>query len=224
MSIDTINNNPLLLKKIVEDTKQRSKQYYKDNPDSLIPLFEKELEDLGFAFEISNQTTAFMPKHKNTILPIAIKYYKIAKERKKDNEQNHFLQFFFYKGMDEVIPMLIADYHSPETQDLTRWFISDCLYHIRSLKYVDDYLKIISNQSYGKNRQMIILLLGKLKVERAVPMLIDLLEDESVRLHAINALGCFKREDFRCHFERFQNSEHPGWKKYANAALKKLCN
>ena len=69
---------------------------------------------------------------------------------------------------------------------------------------------------------MIILLLGKLKEESAVPILIDLLEDDEVRLQAICALGEFKKEEFRCHFERFQNSTHPGWRKYAKAALKKL--
>lgn len=64
---------------------------------------------------------------------------------------------------------------------------------------------------------MIVLLLGKLKEECAIPTLIDLLEDEEVRLHAISALGEFKREEFRCYFERFQNSTHPGWRKYAEA-------
>ncbi len=62
----------------------------------------------------------------------------------------------------------------------------------------------------------------KLKVEKAIPILIDLLEDEDVRLHAITALGDFKREEFRPYFERFENDKHPGWRKYSRAALKKL--
>ena len=69
---------------------------------------------------------------------------------------------------------------------------------------------------------MIILLVGKLKAEAAIPILIDLLEDEGVRLQAIVALGDFKRKDFRPYFERFQNAKHPGWRKYAKAALKKI--
>ena len=89
-------------------------------------------------------------------------------------------------------------------------------------KYIDDYLKIISNSSYGQDRQMIILLVGKLKVKAAIPILINLLEDEGVRLQAIAALGDFKQENLRPYFERFQNSTHPGWRKYAKSALKKL--
>ena len=118
--------------------------------------------------------------------------------------------------------MLLEDYLSPETTDLTRWCISDCFYMIRSKKYVSEYLDIISNPTWGHNRRMIILLIGKLKVESAVPLLIELLEDEEVRLHAICALSDFKKEEFRCHFERFQNSKHSGWRKYANEAIKKL--
>lgn len=60
----------------------------------------------------------------------------------------------------------------------------------------------------------------KLKEESAIPTLIDLLEDEEVCLHAISALGDFKREEFRCYFERFQDSTHLGWRKYAKAAKK----
>ena len=70
---------------------------------------------------------------------------------------------------------------------------------------MQDYLRIVSDPTFGRNRQMLVLLLGKLKEESAIPVLIDLLEDEEVRLHAISALGQFKREEFRGYFERFQN-------------------
>ena len=222
MSVKNVSNDPRFIELLVDHAKTASEQYYAKNPDSLIPDFEKELRNMGFEFEISNQTLGFMPKHKNIILPIAIKYYQLAKQLQKYNEQNHFLSFFQFKGIEEVVPMLIEDYYSEKTQDLTRWFISDCIYQIRSKSFVKEYLDIVSSRIFGRNRQMIVLLLGKLKEERAISTLLDLLEDEEVRLHAICALGEFKREEFRCHFERFQNSTHPGWRKYAKKALKKL--
>ena len=222
MSIDDINNNPNMIKMWIDNEKAAEEQYYKDKTDSLIPFFEKELRNLGFEFETSNQAVGFIPKHKKVILPIATKYYQLAKELEKSNEQNFFMRFLCIKGLDDVIPMLLEDYYSEKTADLTRWFISDCIYQIRAKSFVKEYLDIVSNRMFGRNRQMVILLLGKLKEESAIPTLIDLLEDEEVRLHAISALGEFKREEFRCYFERFQNSTHPGWRKYAKAALKKL--
>ena len=222
MSMKDIITNTKAEREWIERAKKTAADYYEKHPDSLIPLFEDELRKMGFEFEISNQTLGFMPKNKKTILPIAIKYYQLAKNQNKVNEQNHFLNFFHFKGFAEVVPMLIGDYYLEQTHDLTRWFISDCIYQIRSKSFVKEYLDIVSNRIFGGNRQMIILLLGKLKEESAIPILIDLLEDEEVRLHAISALGEFKREEFRCYFERFQNSTHPGWRKYANAAIKKL--
>lgn len=222
MSIEDINNNPNRIRMWLDNEKTAEEQYYKDNTDSLIPLFEKELRDLGFEFETSNQAVGFIPKHKKVILPIATKYYQLAKELGKPNEQNYFMRFLCIKGLEGVVPMLLEDYCFEETADLTRWFISDYIYQIRSKRFVKEYLDIVSNRMFGRNRQMIVLLLGKLKEESAIPTLIDLLEDEEVRLHAISALGDFKREEFRCYFERFQDSTHLGWRKYAKAAIKKL--
>lgn len=50
----------------------------------------------------------------------------------------------------------------------------------------------------------------------------EMLKNWIDRHKAIDSLGQFKREEFRCYFERFQNSPHSGWRKYARIALKKL--
>lgn len=217
MSNYDINSNPSLVKRMIEQYKAHEEQM-KMNPDSILPNFKQELLNLGFNFQVLNQAESLLPKYKDTVLPVVIKYYKMAKLK---NEKQYLLGWFHHKGLEEVVPMLLEDYYS-NNPEIDKWAIGDRLYQIRSKKYIDDYLKIISDPSYGQDRQMIVLLLGKLKEESAIPILIDLLEDEEVRLQAICALGQFKREEFRCYFERFQNSTHSGWRKYAKTALKKL--
>ena len=217
MSNYDINSNPNLAKHMLEQYKASEEQMEK-NPDSVLPAFKHELLNLGFNFQVLNQAESLLPKYKDTVLPVVIKYYKMAKLK---NEKQYLLGWFHHKGLEEVVPMLLKDYYS-NNSDIDKWAIGDRLYQIRSKKYIDEYLKIISDSSYGQDRQMIILLVGKLKAEAAIPILIDLLEDEGVRLQAIVALGDFKRKDFRPYFERFQNAKHPGWRKYAKAALKKI--
>ena len=217
MSNYDINSNPDLVKHMLEQYKASEEQMEK-NSDSILPAFKQELLNLGFNFQVLNQAESLLPKYKDTVLPVVIKYYKMAKLK---NEKQYLLGWFHHKGLEEVVPMLLKDYYS-NNSDIDKWAIGDRLYQIRSKKYIDDYLKIISDSSYGQDRQMIILLVGKLKAEAAIPILIDLLEDEGVRLQAIVALGDFKRKDFRPYFERFQNAKHPGWRKYAKAALKKI--
>ena len=217
MSSYDINSNPSLVKHLLEQYKDEEKKLEGD-PNSVLLAFKQELLDLGFRFQVLNQAEGFMPKHKDSILPIVIKYYKKARQKR---EKQYLLKWFHHRGLEEVVPMLLEDYCSDDL-NVDRWAIGDCLYQIRSKKHIADYLKIIANASYGQDRQMVILLVGKLKVEAAIPVLIDLLEDEGVRLQAIAALGDFKRDELRPYFERFQNSKHPGWRKYAKSALKKL--
>ena len=217
MSNYDINSNPALVKHMIEQYKTNEEQLA-NKAGSVLSDFKQELLNLGFDFQVLNQAEKLLPKHKDTVLPIVIKYYKTAKLK---NEKQYLLGWFHYAGLEEVVPMLLEDYCS-DNANIDRWAIGDRLYQIRSKKYIDDYLKIIADSSYGQDRQMIILLVGKLKIESAIPILINLLEDEGVRLHAITALGDFKREELRCYFERFANDSNPAWRKYSKAALKKL--
>lgn len=222
MGLDAINENQKYLQTWIAQEKERAEKYYADNPNSLIPKFEAELRMQGFDFEVSSQVLGFLPQHKSVILPLAVKYYLEAKKNQMDNEQNHFLCFFHFKGFDEVVPMLVEDFKAPHTNDLTRWLISDCLLQIRSKKYADDYVDIISNPQYGCNRQMLILLIGKLKYEAAIPILLSAVEDEQVQLQVLSALGEYRRSEFLQVFERFSVSQKPALRKAALHALKKI--
>lgn len=220
MSNYDINSNPALVKQMIENSKKASEKYFAEHADSLIPPFEQELRNLGFQFEISEQIKQFLPKHKKTILPIAIKYYQQATY---DNEKNFFISLFHYRGFAEVIPMLLNDFYSDKISSLTRQFIGETLRAIRSKKYIDDYLEIIAKPQYGLARVPIFLLVGDLKVEQAIPILVHLLEvDEEFAPCALQTLGTYKRFELRPYFERFTNSSDMHLRKIAKAALKKL--
>lgn len=217
MSRYDINSNPALVRRMLAEYEAGEAQM-RQQPDSVLLAFKQELLALGFRFQVLNQAESFMPKYKDVILPLVLKYYRLATRK---NEKEYLLGWLHHRGLEEAVPLLLEEYYA-QPPAVDRWFISDRLYQIRSRAYIDDYLRIISNPAYGRARQMVILLVGKLKVEAAVPILIGLLEDEEVRLHAIIALGQYKREEFRGYFERFQDAKQPGWRKYARAALKKL--
>ena len=215
-----INSNPALVKQMIENSKKASEKYFAEHADSLIPPFEQELRNLGFQFEISEQIKQFLPKHKKTILPIAIKYYKQAKY---DNEKNFFISLFHYRGFAEVIPMLLNDFYSDKISPLTRQFIGETLRTIRSKKYTDEYLRIIANPQYGLARVPIFSLVGDLKIEQAIPILVNLLEvDEEFAPCALQTLGVYKRLELRPYFEHFINSPDMHLRKIASDALKKL--
>lgn len=153
-------------------------------------------------------------------MPIAIKYYQQATYA---NEKNFFVSLFHCMGFAEVIPMLLNDFYSDKTSSLTRRFIGETLHVIRSKEYIDDYLEIIAKPQYGLARVPIFLLVGNLKVEQAIPILIHLLKvDEEFAPCALQTLGTYKRIELRPYFERFTNSLDMRLRKIAEAALKKI--
>ena len=218
MSNYDINSNPALVKLMIENEKKEEEEYRAKYPDSLTPHFEQELRELGYEFEVPSQIIGFMPKHKETILPIAIRYYQNSEYK---NEKNYFMGFFNFIGFEEVIPMLLEDFYS-DNQLIDRWAIGSILYTICSKNYTSDYLRIISNPQYGINRQMVVLLMGKLKIEDACPTLIRLLDDDDVKLHAVCALADYKKEEFRPQFERLIKDDRSVVRKHAKLALKRL--
>lgn len=119
--------------------------------------------------------------------------------------------------------MLLNDFYSDKTSSLTRRFIGETLHVIRSKEYIDDYLEIIAKPQYGLARVPIFLLVGNLKVEQAIPILIHLLKvDEEFAPCALQTLGTYKRIELRPYFERFTNSLDIRLRKIAEAALKKI--
>lgn len=219
MSNYDINSNPALVKLMIENEKNAYKKYYAENPAALSLKFCNELKELGYEFEVPSQIKGFMPKHKETILPIAIRYYQQAKK----DEKNFFLDFFHFKGFDEVIPMLLEDFYSSDTPSLTREFIGETFRLICSKKYIDDYLKILANTELGGQRNSIIALLGKLKSDTAIPLLIAALDEgRNITTNAISALGQYKQPELRPYFERFLNHENSYYRREAKTALKKL--
>lgn len=220
MSNYDIDRNPALVRQIIENSKSAHAEYLASHPDSVLPPFERELRDIGFQFEISEQVKQFLPRHKRAILPIAIRYYRQATY---DNERDYFIGLFHYRGFEEVVPMLLDDFHSDKTAELTRQFIGETLRVIRSEKYLSDHLSIIACPRYGLARAPIFSLVGSLKAEQAIPVLIDILEaDADFAPCALQTLAVYRRPELRPHFERFIGSPDEDLRKIARRALKAL--
>jgi hypothetical protein len=117
--------------------------------------------------------------------------------------------------------MLLEDFYS-ENPLIDRWAIGDRLYTIRFPKYINDYLKIIGNPNYGIDRQMLVLLVGRIKVDKAIPILISLLDDDTVLGHALKALSEYKNAGLKPYFERFIDYKNPWIRKTAVKARHEL--
>ncbi len=197
---------------------QQAENMYQSNPQSVLTEFSWELHKLGFEFETLYHAISLTKTHGAQITPIVLKYYQQATLK---NEKRYLLSWLPKQAASIAIPILLQDFYS-DRNNVDRWAIADTLYGFASKEYKADYLNIISNAKYGIDRQMLVLLVGKLKIEEAISILISLLDDESVTLHALCALSRYKKPELRGYFERFVNSPNPTWRRQAVKALQQL--
>ena len=105
MSNYDINSNAFLTNQMIQQH-LASEEQARNNPESILLEFKQELLDLGFSFQVLNQAEKLLPKHKDIVLPIVTKYYKLAKIQ---SEKQYLLKWFYHKGLEEVVPMLLED-------------------------------------------------------------------------------------------------------------------
>ena len=220
MSNCNFNKNPQIIQLMVENQKKADEEYKRDNPDSLVFVFEKRVKELGYEFDTLNQVKEFLPKHKNIIIPIAMELYE---QTNIERDKRYFLGLFHYKRFDECIPPMLRDMYSNNISISIKALIAENLRVIRSPKYVDDYLRILSMKELSDSRNPIIALVGDLKIEQAIPMLVSALDEEkNITTNALDALGKYKRADLRRYFEKYLNHKNKYYRREAKKALQKL--
>lgn len=93
---------------------------------------------------------------------------------------------------------------------------------IQDRNHVDELLEIAKNKQHGIARQMVVIALGKMKVKEAIPLFIELLNDEDVVGHVISALAYYKDPAVIPYIEPFTNHKVAWIKKEALKVINKL--
>jgi len=113
-------------------------------------------------------------------------------------------------------------FNSFEQNPPYRWAIGNTMEVIMTDDDIEEIIKIVSTPENGISRQMFVSALGKIKSEKSEQVLISLLEDEQVRIHAIDALGKMKSYRAKLKISEIANSSKGSLKKEAIKALKKI--
>lgn len=91
-----------------------------------------------------------------------------------------------------------------------RWAVGNALAAVADDAVLDDVVELSRDHSDGRDRQMLVLALARMKDPRVVGVLTELLDDDEVVGHAVMALGRLKATEAWPAIERCL--EHPqGW-------------
>jgi HEAT repeat protein len=87
---------------------------------------------------------------------------------------------------------------------------------------IDDNIELLALRESGTARKMLALALGQLKVEKAVPLLIEALKDEQIVGHAAIALGKIRAQEARVHLEQLTSYPVTWIQKEVRKALERI--
>lgn len=162
------------------------------NTNSIMKEYDEFLEFNGIYH--SNDIASFRKKLKGR-LDLCEKMLYFYHSAKLDNERLSILEDLIATGYnkDRIVEIILEAFFL-DTPPINLWHYGDMLYILKRYKYLPEYIKIVSDNRYGTNRQMVVLLLGKSKKPEVVPVLLELTCDKTVYGHAIEALTNFEGE------------------------------
>lgn len=99
------------------------------------------------------------------------------------------------KGLTEAVPFLLSLFDEYDLSEIDLWAVGNALYIIDDKKSYSAILEICKMSRHGAARQMIMGTLARMRTDEAYECLIQCLQDNNLKAHAIEALGRFGRVD-----------------------------
>lgn len=131
---------------------------------------------------------------------------------------------------DALKPLVIEFREAPDEDWALKWAIGNALSTLADASIVDDLVELASDRRHGKDREMLMDALARTKDERALALLVELVDDDEVAGHAISALRRLGSKSSLPYLERARpalerqarSGVTPIAKKQAAAALDRL--
>ncbi len=184
--------------------------------------FLKLIQDIkikGYEISIIDDLRGIMDKNTKDLIPLLLKNLNNTED---EDEKEFLVRALGIKGYTEASEVLINEFKNPSSNLFYRWAIGNSLSLILDKRYENDYIEIIQNKEYGTARQMIVITLGKIRSQRVISVLLDLLNDEDIDGHIIVALGYYKDPNLIQYIEPFLKHENRWIRKEAEKSIKKL--
>lgn len=183
--------------------KQRLLAY--KNPDSISKEYDAFLEKNNIYHSLNRK---LFEKSLHGHIELCDGILDIYKKTSLENEKISLLEDLFVIGYDRnALVELILFVFKSQNRPSNLWEYGDLLYKIGNFNYLHDYLELVKDKSLGSDRQMLLLLLGKSKNKTVIPVLIELLSDNSVCGHALDALSNFSGNEIEESMLKYSKSD-----------------
>lgn len=209
-----------ILKKSEEYTANRIKEdpEFKKSHAELMIAYEKMKNECLRRDIVPYEWNGFrvLKKNEKELIPFALKYFD---ELTYTHSREAFVGIFAIRGVKNLANEMLNRFRMSKHSDI-RWTIGEVLYNINDKNYIDEYINIISDEEFGKDRAPIMSLIARIRVDKAIPILISISEDPSLTLMALQDLARYKSPKLLDFFRSYIESDDKEIKRVAKKAIK----
>lgn len=189
---------------------------YTEDEKPLVEDLKKAGLNITSSWDLVNTKSRYKPA-----IPILLEH--LPRPYHLKNKEGIVRALAVKEAIGKASPVLIAEYNrTPKDKMPLRWAIGNTIYITITDDDVESILPIVRDKTNGMSRQMFVAALGKVKAEKAEEVLIQLLDDEEVTTHALEALGRMKSKKAKDKISMLSNHPKALIRKEAQKALKKI--
>lgn len=157
-------------------------------------------------------------KKDRDLVPILLEFLDLVED---ENDKEFLVRCLGVKGFYEATGQLLREFYN--TEKITyKWAIGNSLAIISDESQLNEMIKIAIEKKHGIARQMIVDGLGSFRSDEVKEVLVNLLTDDDVVGHAINALSKVGDKSTKKYIEPFVTNKVAWIRKAAIKTLKKL--
>ena len=192
--------------------------YSRDARSALKPLLE-DLATIGFKVDWLSELRR--EKSWKAAIPILLHWLPLVKHRNIELDIIRSLSVP-WTGRRATEYLVQAFRNNAESDPYYAWTIGNALSVVDVTGFEPEIIKLCRNARYGMSRQMLIMALAHMDHPEVEETALDLLDDESVRMHAIIALGKMKSQRSLFHLEKLLTDKQLSIRKEARKAIRKI--
>ena len=215
-----VHQDPAYVARMKEAAEERDASI-QEHRRQAAPIIE-ELYNAGFDVQSLDELRRSGMRY-TAAIPILIKWLpRISDADLKDS----IVRTLSVSWAKQAAPALIEEFrNAPDTppgETTRKWAIGNALSIVANDSVFTEIVDLVQDKRHARDREMLAFALGNKANEKAVSLLIELLEDDEVAGHAIVALGKLKAKRAEQYIEQFTSHPKAWVRREAKKALKKI--
>jgi HEAT repeat protein len=188
--------------------------------------FLYELTKVGLSIQDPWDLVNSRRSHREAI-PVLIEWLERAEYEVQADEREKFREALVRslavkEARGVAAPAMLREFRRSGVSSEYRWTIGNTLAVVADDSVFVDVVEVARDRSYGRDRQMVVLALARMKNPHTVDVLTEQLDDETVVGHALMALGQLKASQAEAAIEQCLRHPKPWVRKEAKKALAKI--